>query len=219
MSAPLRVVVLISGAGSNLQALIEAQARERYRIVGVVSNRPAAAGLDRARAVGIPALAVDHSAFADRPAFEAALGATLERLAPDLIVLAGFMRVLTADFVGRFAGRMLNVHPSLLPAYRGLDTHARVLAAGERWHGCSIHYVTAELDGGPVVMQARLAVQPEDTAASLQARVQALEHAVYPKVVGWIAQGRLRWQDAGPWFDGAPLSAPLQGDPARACAS
>ena len=219
MSAPLRVVVLISGAGSNLQALIEAQARERYRIVGVVSNRPAAAGLDRARAAGIPALAVDHSAFADRPAFEAALGATLERLAPDLIVLAGFMRVLTADFVARFAGRMLNVHPSLLPAYRGLDTHARVLAAGERWHGCSIHYVTAELDGGPVVLQGRLAVQPEDTAASLQARVQALEHQLYARVVGWIAQGRLRWQDAGPCFDGAPLSAPLQCDPARACAS
>lgn len=219
MSAPLRVVVLISGAGSNLQALIEAQAREGYRIVGVVSNRPAAAGLDRARVVGIPALAVDHTAFADRPAFEAALGATLERLAPDLIVLAGFMRVLTADFVARFAGRMLNVHPSLLPAYRGLDTHARVLAAGERWHGCSIHYVTAELDGGPVVMQARLAVQPEDTAASLQARVQALEHAVYPKVVGWIAQGRLRWQDAGPWLDGAPLAAPRQCEPALACAS
>lgn len=219
MNAPLRVAVLISGAGSNLQALLDAQAHEGYRVVGVVSNRPAAAGLERARVAGIPALTIDHTAFADRPAFEAALGAELERLAPDLIVLAGFMRVLTADFVARFTGRMLNVHPSLLPAYRGLDTHARVLAAGERWHGCSVHFVTAELDGGPVVLQGRLAVQPGDTAAGLQARVQALEHQLYARVVGWIAQGRLRWQDAGPWLDGAPLAAPRQCEPALACAS
>ena len=219
MSAPLRVVVLISGAGSNLQALIDAQEREGYRVVGVISNRPAAAGLDRARVAGIPALTIDHTAFADRPAFETALGAAIERLAPDLIVLAGFMRVLTVDFVARFTGRMLNVHPSLLPAYRGLDTHARALAAGERWHGCSIHYVTAELDGGPVVLQARLAVQPGDTAQSLQAQVQALEHVIYPQAVGWIAQGRLCWQNHGPWLDNIPLHQPALLEALEVCPS
>lgn len=218
MSAPLRVVVLISGTGSNLQAILDAQRREGYTVVGVISNRPQAAGLGRAAQAGVPARSVDHSRYADRPAFEAALEAEVARFAPDLIALAGFMRVLTADFVARFEGRMLNVHPSLLPAYRGLHTHARVLAAGETWHGSSIHFVTAELDGGPVVLQGRLPIRPGETEDDLRERVQGLEHRLYPKVLGWIARGRLRWQD-GPWFDGAPLREPIQWGEAVGCAS
>jgi len=136
-----------------------------------------------------------------------------------LIALAGFMRVLSADLVARHEGRLLNVHPSLLPAYRGLRTHARALAAGERWHGASIHYVTAELDGGPVVLQGRLAVRPEENEEALRARVQALEHRIYPQALGWIAQGRLRWQDHGPWFDGAPLRVPLMIEETETCPS
>lgn len=209
MSRILRVAVLISGAGSNLQALLDARSREGYAIVGVVSNRLDAAGLARATAAGIPAVAVNHAAFPDRPAFEAALNAALDPFDPDLIALAGFMRVLTADFVSRHEGRLLNVHPSLLPAYRGLHTHARVLAAGEHWHGSSIHYVTAELDGGPSVLQGRLAVRLGESEGELRARVQALEHRIYPQALGWIAEGRLRWHDHGPWFDGAPLRQPL----------
>ena len=219
MSRILRVAVLISGAGSNLQALLDARSREGYAIVGVISNRPEAAGLARATAAGIPAVAVDHAAFPDRPAFEAALDTALSQFAPDMIALAGFMRVLTADFVARYEGRLLNVHPSLLPSYRGLHTHARALAAGERWHGASIHYVTAELDGGPAVLQGRLAVCPEENEATLRARVQALEHRIYPQALGWIAQGRLRWQDHGPWFDGAPLREPLLIEETETCPS
>jgi phosphoribosylglycinamide formyltransferase-1 len=219
MSRILRVAVLISGAGSNLQALLDARSREGYAIVGVISNRPGAVGLARATAAGIPAVTVDHTAFPDRPAFETALDTALSQFAPDLIALAGFMRVLSADFVARYEGRLLNVHPSLLPAYRGLRTHARALAAGERWHGASIHYVTAELDGGPVVLQGRLAVHPEENEEELRARVQALEHRIYPQALGWIAQGHLRWQDHGPWFDGAPLREPLLIEETETCPS
>lgn len=219
MSRILRVAVLISGAGSNLQALLDAHSREGYAIVGVISNRPEAAGLARATAADIPAVALDHAAFPDRPAFEAALDTALSRFAPDLIALAGFMRVLTADFVARHEGRLLNVHPSLLPAYRGLHTHTRALAAGERWHGTSIHYVTAELDGGPVVLQGRLAVRPEENEEALRTRVQALEHRIYPQALGWIAQGRLQWRGHGPWFDEAPLRQPLVVEEVEPCPS
>jgi phosphoribosylglycinamide formyltransferase-1 len=219
MSRILRVAVMISGAGSNLQALLDARSRENYAIGCVISNRPEAAGLARAAAAGVPAVAIDHAAFPDRPAFEAALDTALSQFAPDLIALAGFMRVLTTDFVSRHEGRLLNVHPSLLPAYRGLHTHARALAAGERWHGTSIHYVTAELDGGPVVLQGRLAVRPEENEETLRARVQAMEHRIYPQALGWVAQGRLRWQDHGPWFDGAPLREPLLFEEMETCPS
>lgn len=218
MSPPLRVVILISGTGTNLQAILDAQRTEGYTVAGVISNRPQAAGLARAAQAGVPSCVVDHTRYPDRPAFEAALEAEIVRFAPDLIALAGFMRVLSADFVARFEGRMLNVHPSLLPAYRGLHTHARVLAAGEHWHGSSIHFVTAELDGGPVVLQGRLPIRPGESEDTLRERVQGLEHRLYPTALGWIAGRRLRWQD-GPWFDGAPLHEPIQWSEAVDCVS
>jgi phosphoribosylglycinamide formyltransferase-1 len=211
--------VLISGTGSNLQALLDASSREGYAIAGVISNRPEAPGLARAKAAGLPAVAIDHASFPDRPAFETALDAALDRFAPDLIALAGFMRVLTADFVARHEGRLLNVHPSLLPAYRGLHTHARALAAGECWHGTSIHYVTAELDGGPVVLQGRLAVRAGESEEQLRGRVQALEHRLYPQVLGWIAAGRLQWRESAPWFDGISLRQPRVVEETEACPS
>jgi len=207
----LPVVVLISGSGTNLQALIDAAAAGRpFAIAAVISNRPAVAGLERASAAGIPTRVVDHTAFADRDSFDAALAEAIESFAPGLVVLAGFMRILTTGFVRRFAGRMLNIHPSLLPAFQGLDTHRRALEAGVREHGASVHFVTAELDGGPVIAQARLAVEPGDTPSSLAARVLAREHVLLPQVVSWFAEGRLRMHGHQVWFDGSALQAPLQ---------
>jgi len=205
------VVVLISGGGTNLQALIDAAAAGRpFVVAAVISNRPGVAGLERARAAGIPTRVIDHTDFADRDGFDAALAEAIESFEPGLIVLAGFMRILTTGFVERFAGRMLNIHPSLLPAFQGLETHRRALEAGVREHGASVHFVTAELDGGPVIAQTRLAVEPDDTPSSLAARVLAREHVLLPQVVTWFAEGRLRMRDHGVWFDGAALQAPLQ---------
>ncbi len=205
----LRLVVLISGTGSNLQAIRDREHEIGARVCAVISNRPDAQGLQRAVAAGIPTVVVDHRAYPERSAFEAELAEAIDAHAPDLIVLAGFMRVLTPAFVLRYQGRMLNIHPSLLPAWRGLHTHARVLAQGERWHGCSVHYVTPELDGGPVVLQARVPVLADDTVERLQQRVQRQEHVIYPRVIQWIAQGRLIWQQDMPWLDGTPLSSPV----------
>ena len=205
------MVVLISGGGTNLQALIDAAAAGRpFVVAAVISNRPGVAGLERARAAGIPTRVIDHTDFADRDGFDAALAEAIESFEPGLIVLAGFMRILTTGFVERFAGRMLNIHPSLLPAFQGLDTHRRALEAGVREHGASVHFVTAELDGGPVIAQTRLAVEPDDTPSSLAARVLAREHVLLPQVVTWFAEGRLRMRDHMVWFDGAALQAPLQ---------
>jgi phosphoribosylglycinamide formyltransferase-1 len=202
---PLRLAVLISGRGSNMVAIARAceQGSIRARIVGVIADVPEAAGLVRAGELGLPARVVDRRAFRgpdgpDSAAFEAALAQAIDSLAPDLVVLAGFMRVLSPAFVARYEGRMLNIHPSLLPAYRGLHTHERVLAAGEREHGASVHFVTAELDGGPVVLQGRVPVLPGDDAGSLSARVNELEWKLYPTVIGWIADGSLAWTPAGP---------------------
>ncbi len=205
----LRLVVLISGAGSNLQAILDQEREIGARVCAVISNRPDAQGLQRAAAANIPAMVVDHSAYPERIAFEAELAQTIDAHAPDLIILAGFMRVLTPTFVLRYQGGMLNIHPSLLPAWRGLHTHARVLAHGESWHGCSVHYVTPELDGGPVVLQARVPVLADDTVERLQQRVQRQEHVIYPCVIQWIAQGRLTWRENMPWLDGAPLLTPV----------
>ncbi len=206
-----RVVVLISGSGSNLQALIDEATRSRvFAIVAVISNRADAFGLERARHAGIPAVVLDHRAYAGREPYEAELIALIDRYAPDLVVLAGFMRILTPAFVGHYAGRMLNIHPSLLPRYRGLQTHQRALEAGEREHGASVHFVTAELDGGPVVIQARLPIEAGEDTASLAARVLAHEHIIYPLAVSWFARGRLCLGDDGrAWLDGAPLAAPI----------
>ncbi|MFO1399923.1 MAG: phosphoribosylglycinamide formyltransferase [Steroidobacteraceae bacterium] len=210
-AAPLRLVVLISGRGSNMVAIARACASGTLgaRVVRVLSDEPAAGGLALARELGLEAGVVARAGFPDRAAFEAALVAAIEAARPDLVVLAGFMRVLSPAFTARYAGRLLNIHPSLLPAYRGLHTHERVLAAGDREHGASVHFVTAELDGGPLVLQARVPVLPGDGVASLSARVQQREHIIYPKVIGWIAAARLHQADGAAWLDGRRLDVPL----------
>ena len=176
-----RLAVLISGRGSNMRAIAEActDGRLDARVVGVIADRPEAAGLEAATALGLPTAVVDHRAHADRVDFDRALDERLRALAPDRVALAGFMRILGPELVERWRGRMLNIHPSLLPKYPGLDTHARALAAGDTEHGASVHVVTAELDGGPVVAQARVPILPEDTPERLAARVLAEEHALY----------------------------------------
>jgi phosphoribosylglycinamide formyltransferase-1 len=211
---PLRLAILISGRGSNMTAIATAcgAGNIRARVELVLSERAGAAGLDTARAMGIKAVTVPWAGAAQRDRFEGALQATLAAARADLIVLAGFMRILSGEFVQAHAGRILNIHPSLLPHYRGLHTHRRVLEGGERVHGASVHFVTAELDGGPVILQSRIAVQPHDTEASLSARVQRTEHIIYPRVIGWLADGRLAWREEGPWLDGKPLTAPLVED-------
>jgi phosphoribosylglycinamide formyltransferase-1 len=184
-----RIVVLISGRGSNFKAIAEANLP--VEIAAVVSNRPNAAGLDYARSRGIPAIALDHTLAPDRESFDAALAAEIERHAPDLVVLAGYMRILTPEFIHRFEGRLLNIHPSLLPMFPGLRTHERALAEGIKIHGCTVHFVTAELDHGPIVIQAAVPVLPDDTADTLAARVLEQEHRVYPQAIRWFAEGRL----------------------------
>jgi phosphoribosylglycinamide formyltransferase 1 len=181
------IVALISGRGSNLQALLEAG----LPVSAVIANRADAKGLELAATRGVPARVVEHRAFASREAFDAALADEMQRFAPRLVLLAGFMRVLTPGFVERYANRILNIHPSLLPAFPGLDTHARALAAGVKVHGCTVHFVTAELDHGPIVAQAAVRVRAEDTAASLAARVLRQEHVLYPRAVRWFIEGRL----------------------------
>lgn len=187
----------------------------RAQVIAVLSDVPDAPGLQRAAELGLHATAIDRRTHVrdgrhDRESFEAALAAAIDAALPDYIILAGFMRVLSAGFVGRYAGRMLNIHPSLLPRYRGLDTHQRVLAAGDAEHGASVHFVTSELDGGPLVAQYVVPVQAGDTVASLSARVHAGEHMLYPMVVQWLASGRLRWNGGAPTLDGAPLTRPVR---------
>ena len=212
--ARLPVVVLISGGGTNLQALIDAQRADDcpYGVSAVVSNRPDAFGLERAARAGIPTETVDHTRFPDRGPFEDALAAAIDRHAPGLVALAGFMRILTPAFVARYRGRLLNIHPSLLPRFRGLHTHRRALEAGERVHGATVHFVTEELDGGPRILQAQVPVHPDDTPEALAARVLAREHRIYPLVVRWFATGRLRLGAGGAELDGATLREPLQLD-------
>ena len=210
----LRLAILISGRGSNMAAIARACAEGRIdaRVELVISERPGVAGLDTARAMGIETRTVAWPGATERLVFERGLDAALDAAQPDLIVLAGFMRILSEQFVARRAGRILNIHPSLLPRYRGLHTHRRVLEAGDRVHGASVHFVTAELDGGPVILQSRVAVRPQDTEATLSARVQATEHTIYPRVIGWLADGSLAWREGRPWLDGKPLDAPMVED-------
>jgi phosphoribosylglycinamide formyltransferase-1 len=212
-----RLTVLISGGGSNMVAIARACAAGRiHAVVGaVICDVPEAAGLVRARELSLPAITVDRRACKtgtahDREAFEAALAAAIDASHPRFVILAGFMRVLSAGFVSRYAGRMLNIHPSLLPRYKGLDTHARVLAAGDAEHGASVHFVTPELDGGPLIAQAAVPVLADDSVASLSARVHAREHMLYPMVIQWLATGRLQWNSGRPTLDGAPLDAPVR---------
>jgi phosphoribosylglycinamide formyltransferase 1 len=186
-----RVAVLISGGGSNMVALARSmQGDHPARAVLVLANDPGAGGLVRAEALGVPTAVVDHRHFGkDRHAFEAELSRVIDEARPDIIALAGFMRILTPEFTGRYAGRMLNIHPSLLPLYRGLHTHERALAAGDTEHGCTVHAVTAELDGGPILGQARVPILPGDTSDTLAARVLAVEHQLYPAVLRRFAAG------------------------------
>ena len=184
-----RVVVLLSGRGSNFQAIVEAGLP--IDIVAVISNRPQAAGLNYAREHGLTAIALDHTAHADREAFDARLADEIGRHQPDLVVLAGYMRILSPAFITRFEGRLLNIHPSLLPMFPGLKTHERALAEGVKIHGCTVHFVTAQLDHGPIVIQAAVPVRADDTPVTLAARVLAQEHRIYPQAIRWFAEGRL----------------------------
>lgn len=208
MAQPCNVVVLISGSGSNLQALIDAIAAGLpARIGAVISNRADAYGLVRAQNAGIATAVLDHKGFDGREAFDRALIERIDAQRPDLVVLAGFMRILSAEFVRHYAGRLLNIHPSLLPRYKGLHTHQRALEAGDAEHGCSVHFVTEELDGGPLVVQAVVPVLNGDTPDSLAQRVQRGEHHIYPLAVRWFAEGRLRLGEQGVELDGQPLPA------------
>ncbi len=203
------VVVLLSGSGSNLQALIDSSRAEGnpVRIRAVISNRADAYGLKRAEAAGIDTAVLEHSGFEGREAFDAALMQLIDGFAPDLVVLAGFMRILSGGFVRHYQGRLLNIHPSLLPKYKGLHTHQRALDAGDAEHGCTVHFVTEELDGGPLVVQAAVAVALDDTAQTLAQRVHRQEHQIYPLAVRWFAEGRLHLGVHGALLDGKPLAA------------
>ncbi|MDH4562168.1 phosphoribosylglycinamide formyltransferase [Pseudomonas sp. BN411] len=207
MAARCDVVVLISGSGSNLQALIDSITGDDHpaRIRAVISNRADAFGLERARKAGIDTRVLDHKAYADREAFDAALIEVIDAYKPQLVVLAGFMRILTPGFVRHYQGRLLNIHPSLLPKYKGLHTHQRALEAGDSEHGCSVHFVTEELDGGPLVVQALIPVESDDTPESLAQRVHVQEHRIYPLAMRWFAEGRLRLGQNGAELDGQAL--------------
>ncbi len=203
-----RVVVLLSGRGSNLDALLRTVHVPEdipVEIVGVISNRPGARGLELARAAGVTSATLDHRRYPDREAFEAVLATTIDALAPDLLVLAGFMRVLSPAFVGRYSPNMLNIHPSLLPEFRGLDTHARVLARNDPVHGASVHVVVPEIDAGPVVAQVAVPVHADDTPATLAERVQQGEHLLYPRVLKCYAAGRIELSETEVRLDGQAL--------------
>jgi len=208
---PLQLAILISGRGSNMAAIARAcAARQINAQVGIViSDRPGVAGLTIARELGIEAAEVPWQGTDGREAFERALGARIDARGAGLVVLAGFMRILSPEFAARYAGRMLNIHPSLLPKYTGLHTHRRALEARDAEHGASVHFVTAELDGGPVVLQSRVPVHATDTESDLSARVQATEHIIYPRVIGMVADGRLSWDEGQVRLDGKLLDTPL----------
>jgi phosphoribosylglycinamide formyltransferase-1 len=207
--------VLVSGDGSNLQAIIDARLAGQLPVTlaGVISDRPGAGALERAGRAGIPGHVVDCAALG-RTAFDTGLATLLDGLAPDLVVLAGFMRILDGALVNRYAGRMLNVHPSLLPRHPGLHTHRRALDAGDREHGATVHFVTPALDAGPAIIQYRIRIWPGDTEATLRARVQRGEHRIYPQAIAWFADDRLALRDGSAWLDGRPLDAPVVVDEA-----
>lgn len=185
----IKIVILISGRGSNMDAILNAALP--VTVAAVISNRPEASGLATAKMHGIATEAIDHKAFPTREAFDAALAATIDRYAPDYVVLAGFMRILTEGFISRYQNRLINIHPSLLPAFPGLHTHAQALAAGVKIHGATVHFVTPMLDHGPIIAQAAVPVLADDTKATLAARVLAEEHKIYPRALRWLAEGRI----------------------------
>jgi phosphoribosylglycinamide formyltransferase-1 len=206
-----RAAILISGSGTNLQAFIDCATAGRLdlELACVFSNRLDAFGLERAKNAGIATICIEHGDFADREAFDRAISAALDPFEPDLLILAGFMRILSPGFVNRYEGRILNIHPALLPAYPGLDTHRRVLDAGETWHGSTVHFVTEQLDGGPRILAGRLRVDANEAAAELADRIQAIEHQIYPEAAAWFAAGRLTYREGGAWLDGVRLDEPV----------
>jgi len=211
MGARCKTAILISGSGTNLQAFIDQVSAGTLdlELAGVFSNQPDAYGLVRAQRAGIPTACIEHGAYPDRDAFDRAVMAQLDAWQPQLLVLAGFMRILSAGFVEHYRGRILNIHPALLPRYPGLNTHQRVLDAGDEWHGSTVHFVTEELDGGPRILQGRLPVRPGESAAELGERVQRVEHQIYPQAAGWVGEGRAVFRDGGAWLDDKPLTEPV----------
>ena len=211
MSTP-SAAVLISGSGTNLQAFIDAVAAGQLELdlSVVLSNRPDAAGLERARNANITVECIRHQDYAQRALYDAALVETLDKYQPDIIILAGFMRILTGTFVKHFSGRVLNIHPSLLPKFPGLDTHQRAIDAGEQWHGSTVHFVTEGLDSGPAIIQGRVPLMPGDSAMKLAARVLAVEHGIYPEAARLLVAGRIECRDGAAWLDGERLLEPLQ---------
>lgn len=212
MQHPLKIAVLISGNGSNLQAIIDYQQQhpDIYQIGLVISNKADAFGLQRAQKAGIPTRVINHQDYPDRVSFDRAMQHEIDAQGVQLVVLAGFMRILSAEFTEHYLGRMLNIHPSLLPKYPGLNTHQQAIDNGDAEHGLSVHFVTAELDGGPLILQARVTISPEDDAASLQHKVHQQEHLAYPLVVRWFAEDKLQLKNGQTWFEGQPLNRPLQ---------
>jgi phosphoribosylglycinamide formyltransferase-1 len=214
---PARIVVLISGRGSNMRALVERSQDPAmgYAVAAVVADQPGAGGLAIARDLGVPAQLVAADKSIARARYDEQLAAAIDPYAPALIVLAGFMRILSPEFVSHYEGRILNIHPALLPKYPGLHTHQRAIDARDDQHGATVHFVTAELDEGPAVIQARIRVEPGDDAQSLAARVQVLEHRIYPIAVRWFCAGRLRYAQGRAWLDGAALESPVMYDGAE----
>lgn len=208
----MSAAILVSGGGTNLQAFIDEvrEGRLDLELRVVISNNPDAGALDRARTAGIGDECVRNADYDGRAAFDDALASTIDRYEPDLLILAGFMRILTRSFVHRYEGRILNIHPSLLPRFPGLNTHQRAIDGGERVHGSTVHFVTEDLDAGPAIMQGRVPVLPHDTAITLARRVQAIEHRIYPAATALLAAGRVTYRDGAAWLDGKPLQEPLQ---------
>jgi len=208
-TSKMRIAVLISGTGSNLQALIDAQSDSDYEIALVLSNRPGAAGLDKAQQAGIDSRVLDHKSYDSRESFDQAMISVIDQFEVEAVILAGFMRILTPQFTQHYLGRMLNIHPSLLPKYPGLHTHQRALESSDAKHGLSIHFVTAELDGGPVILQAQFAIDRTDTEDSLKQKVQQLEHQAYPLVTNWLAQGIIALKNNQAWYKNEPIIEPI----------
>jgi phosphoribosylglycinamide formyltransferase-1 len=204
---PKRLVILVSGGGSNLQSLIDGCATGQINatVAAVISNNPEAGGLERAAKAGIPNLAIDHRTFESRASFDQSLSELIDNFSPDLVILAGFMRILTEKFVHHFLGRMMNIHPSLLPAYPGLNTHRRAIEAGDKQAGATVHFVTPELDGGPSIIQAQVNIEATDNEASLAAKVLDFEHKIYPKAVQWFCDNRLVMENYQVKFDESPI--------------
>jgi phosphoribosylglycinamide formyltransferase-1 len=211
MAKRCKTAILISGSGTNLQAFIDAvkDGDLDLDLTVVFSNNPEAHGLERAEAAGIPTACIQHSDYPDRESFDQAVIAELDRFEPDLLILAGFMRILSRPFVAHYAGKILNIHPALLPLYPGLNTHQRVLDSGDEWHGSTVHFVTEELDRGPCVLQGRLAVRQGETAKQLEKRVQAVEHQIYPQAASWVGCGKVKFKNGQCWVDGNLSEEPV----------